>query len=67
MRVGAADVGARVVVRRTLPDGGLTDVLGHLERWSDGLVVVQTRSGAVAFGEADVVAAKRVPDPPRRR
>ncbi len=30
------DVGARVVLRRRLPDGRLSDLLGELERWDDG-------------------------------
>ncbi|MDP9497361.1 MAG: hypothetical protein M3P46_06805 [Actinomycetota bacterium] len=67
VRVGPADVGARVVVRRAVPEGGLTDLLGHLERWSEGVLVVRTRSGEVAVPVADVVAAKRVPDAPARR
>lgn len=65
---GPADVGARVVVRRRLPGGGLGDVLGHLERWSDGLLAVRTRDGGlVELAEDDVVAAKPVPEPPTRR
>ena len=65
--VGPGDVGARVVLRRTLAAGGLGDVLGVVERWSGGTVLVRTRSGPVEVAEADVVAAKRVPDPPARR
>ena len=45
--VGPADVGARVVLRHRVPDGGLTDVLGHVERWADGVVAVRTRTGAL--------------------
>lgn len=65
--VGPSDVGARVVLRRRLPEGGLGDVLGVLEHWSDGAVRVLTRSGPVEVAPADLVAAKRVPDPPARR
>ena len=65
--VTAEDVGARVVVRRHLPGGGLGDLLGELLRWDDE-VAVRDRSGAVhAVARADVVAAKRVPPPPVRR
>ena len=64
---GPADVGARVVLRRRLPEGGLGDVLGHVESWSDGVVRVATRAGSVEVAEADVVAAKRVPEPPAKR
>ena len=59
---GPADVGARVVLRRRLPDGALSDVLGVLEGWAGGVVRVQTRAGAVDVPEADLVAAKRVPE-----
>jgi len=64
---GPHDVGARVVLRRRLPDGGLSDLLGHVERWSDGTVQVRTRTGTVVVREADLVAGKRVPEPPARR
>ena len=68
-----ADVGARVVVRRRLPDTApgeppLGDVLGDLLSWSEGVLAVRTRSGeVVAVAEETVVAAKRVPPPPPRR
>ena len=65
--VTSEDVGARVVVRRQLPDGGLGDLLGELLRWDDE-VAVRDRSGAGhAVARADVVAAKRVPPAPERR
>ena len=67
----AADVGARVVVRRRLPDGQYGDVLGGLEAWPEdasGQLVVRDRHGvAHRIRRADVVAAKRVPPPPARR
>ena len=68
MRIGPADVGARVVVRRTLPEGGFGDLLGELVRWDDEVVEVLDRHGAPhRVQRADVVAAKPVPDPPARR
>ena len=68
LTAGPSDVGARVVLRRRLPDGRLTDVLGHVLAWSDGVVRVRTRDGGVvALAEGDLVAAKRVPEPPARR
>ena len=67
LTAGPADVGARVVLRHHLPDGGLTDVLGHVQRWSEGTVEVRTRTGTVLVAEADLVAAKRGPEPPARR
>ena len=68
LSAGPDDVGARVVLRSRLPGGRLTDVLGHVERWADGLVAVRTRDGAlVEVAVADLVAAKRVPPAPERR
>ena len=67
MSLTGDDVGARVVVRRRLPEGGHGDLLGELVQW-DAEVVVQDRSGALhAVARADVLAAKRVPPPPVRR
>jgi hypothetical protein len=68
VRVTAADVGARVVLRRRLPGGGLGDVLGELVRWDDLAVVVRDRNGVEQeTARTDVVAAKTVPPPPVRR
>jgi hypothetical protein len=65
--VGPDDVGARVVVRRRLPEGGYGDLLGELVQWQAD-VVVRDRSGALhAVARTDVVAAKRVPPAPARR
>jgi hypothetical protein len=60
-------VGARVVVRRALPEGGLGDVLGDLEEVDDDGMLVRTRRGPVRVRGADVVLGKRVPPPPPRR
>ncbi len=60
-------VGARVVVRRVLREGGLGDVLGDLLEVGDDGVLVATRRGPVRVAAADVVLAKRVPPPPARR
>ena len=66
--VGPGDSGVRVSLRRTLPDGGLGDVLGDLLDWSGGLVRVRRKDGSVVeVAEADVVAAKRIPPPPAPR
>lgn len=62
-----ADVGARVVVRHRLADGRLTDALGRLEAWADGVLVVRTRTGTVRVAQEALVAGKRVPPAPPRR
>lgn len=63
-----SDVGARVVVRRVLPGGGIGDVLGLLERWADGSLAIRRRDGTLTtVAETDLVAAKVVPAAPVRR
>ena len=75
LRLTPADVGSRVVVRRVLavPDPAtgarFTDVLGMLDRWSDGVLLLRLADGSTAeIDEAAVRAARVVPGaPPRRR
>lgn len=60
-------VGARVVVRRRLPEGGYSDVLGELLANDESGVRVMTRTGEVHI-PADVIAVgKRIPPPPPPR
>jgi hypothetical protein len=61
------DVGARVVVRRRLPDGGSGDLLGELVQWDDEVVVRDRHGLTHAVPRTAVVAAKRVPPAPARR
>ncbi|WP_084219692.1 hypothetical protein [Spirillospora albida] len=67
--ISPADVGQRVSLRRRLRTGEYSDVLGHLESWSDGTLLIRRRTGElVEVPEADMVAGKVVPfDPPARR
>jgi hypothetical protein len=66
--VRVQDVGARVMLRRRHPEGGLGDVLGVLESWSGGRLQVRRRDGElVEVAEDDVVASKKVPPAPVRR
>lgn len=66
--VGPGDEGVRVSLRRRLPNGGLGDVVGVVERWAGGVVLVRDRRGTLhEVQETDVVAAKRVPPAPARR
>lgn len=65
--ISAADIGSRVMVRRTLPDG-FGDVVGDLLDWSGSSLTIATRRGDVVVPLASVVAGKRVPPAvPRRR
>ena len=61
------DVGARVVVRRRLPEGGSSDLLGELVQWDEDVVVRDRSAVAHTVRRSDVVAAKRVPPAPERR
>ena len=65
---GPGDVGVRVSLRRTLPEGGYGDVLGVIVEWDETQVRIEKRDGSQVEIPADtVVAAKRVPPPPPRR
>jgi hypothetical protein len=68
--VTPADVGQRVSLRRRLPTGEYSDVVGVLESWSAGTLLVRRRDGElVEVPEEIVVAGKVVPPmpPPKRR
>jgi hypothetical protein len=68
--ITAADVGQRISLRRRLPTGEYSDVVGVLESWSGETLTVRRRTGElVEVPESIMVAAKVVPPapPPRRR
>jgi hypothetical protein len=57
-----------VSLRRRLPNGAYSDVVGDLETWVGGTLTVRRRDGSVStVAEADLVAGKVVPPPPPRR
>lgn len=60
-------VGVRVVVRRRLPGGMYSDVLGELLATSPAGVEVRTRRGDVTVPAADIAVGKTVPPAPPRR
>lgn len=60
-------VGTRVVVRRRLPDGALSDVLGDLVATGPEGVRIRTRRGEVSVAAADILLGKPVPPPPAPR
>lgn len=55
-----ADVGRRVVVRHSLPDGRATDVMGELEAWSATALAVRRRDRTVIDVALDTVLAGKV-------
>ncbi|TCO48207.1 acetyltransferase (GNAT) family protein [Kribbella antiqua] len=62
----ARDIGHRVVVRHRIP-GGLTDVIGVLQSYDpSGLVVRHADSSLHQIHDADVTAAKTIPEMPLR-
>jgi ribosomal protein S18 acetylase RimI-like enzyme len=66
--VRPADVGSRVSLRLTLPEGGLTDVVGELVAWTDDVLRVRRRDGSLTEVSYDrLVAAKVVPPGAPRR
>jgi GNAT superfamily N-acetyltransferase len=61
------DVGARVSVRRRVPEGRLTDELGHLLDVTDEHLQVLARGEVLRLPLADVTAAQVVPPATPRR
>lgn len=63
------DVGKRVSLRRRTADDRFTDVVGVLESWAEGRIVVRRRDDQlVEFDAGTLVAGKVVPRAwPRRR
>jgi hypothetical protein len=55
-------IGARVVVRRRLDEGGYGDVLGHLLAADDDGVLVETRHGEVRVPAERIATGKIVPE-----
>jgi hypothetical protein len=64
-----ADAGQRISLRRRLPTGEYSDVVGVLESWSGRLLRVRRRHGEVVEVPEDIVVAGKVvpPAPPPRR
>jgi hypothetical protein len=69
VRLTAADVGQRVVIRWLLPGSDqMTDVLGILEAFDGESFTVRKRDGQlVVIPRARAVAGKVIPPPPPRR
>ncbi|MFP3961368.1 hypothetical protein SMC26_03475 [Actinomadura fulvescens] len=67
--ISVADVGQRVSLRRRLPTGEYSDVVGVLESWSGGTLLVRRRTGELVEVPEEIVVAGKVvpPAPPPRR
>ena len=55
------------MVRRRLPDGLFSDVLGEVVSRDDAGLVLATRAGEVAVPAGIIVTGKPIPPPPPRR
>ncbi|MEU8341134.1 hypothetical protein AB0C74_05525 [Spirillospora sp. NPDC048832] len=67
--ISGADVGQRISLRRRLPTGEYSDVVGVLESWSNKVLAVRRRDGELVEVPEEIMAAAKVvpPQPPRRR
>ena len=67
VRITADDVGSRVSVRSRLAGGPssarMTDTVGRLLRWSNGVLAIQRRDGSIQeVLEEDLLAGKVLPE-----
>jgi hypothetical protein len=67
--ISQADVGQRVSLRRRLPTGEYSDLVGVLESWTGDVLTVRRRTGEQVEVPRDVIVAGKVvpPAPPSRR
>ena len=66
-RIQPQHVGHRVTVRRRLPEGGATDVIGICEHADISSITVRTHEGArITIGRSDIIAARVVEWVPSR-
>lgn len=61
------NVGMRVSVRRTLPEGGFADALGYITQLTDEGLEIETRKGKVWVAAEAIYLGKPVPPPPPPR
>lgn len=60
-QIGPEHVGRRVTVRRALPEGGYSDVLGVCEQADADAVTVRNKDGeAIVISRSQIVAARVV-------
>ena len=67
VRITPADAGARVSIRSRLNQPGagpsMTDTVGTLLEWTDGVLRIHSNRGAVVtLNESDLVAARIIPE-----
>jgi ribosome maturation factor RimP len=66
--IDAGKIGQRVTIRRRLPEGGYSDVVGVLEHADESTVAVRDKRGQlVTIGRAEIAAARVVTSKPPLR
>ena len=66
--IDASKVGRRVTIRRRLPEGGYSDVVGVLEDADESSVAVLNKRGElVTIARAEIAASKVIPSKPSHR
>ncbi|HWH31659.1 MAG TPA: hypothetical protein VNU01_03205 [Egibacteraceae bacterium] len=64
VRITPADTGSRVSVRRRIPheqgQPSMTDVVGVLESWSDGVLRIRTKRGELVDVDEPSLVAGRI-------
>ncbi|HSJ47093.1 MAG TPA: hypothetical protein VK923_20670 [Euzebyales bacterium] len=69
VRISPADVGSRITVRTRYhgPEASVTDVVGVLRAWDDGVLTIERRDGTMrSVVQGDLVAGRVVPTAPVR-
>lgn len=66
VRITPADVGSRVSVRARIPaepgEPSMSDTVGMLESWTDGVLRIRRRDGVVAeVDQQALIAARTIP------
>jgi hypothetical protein len=60
-QIGPEHLGRRVTVRRTLPDGGYSDVIGVCEHTDASTITIRNKNGeSIVIARSEIVAARVV-------
>jgi hypothetical protein len=66
-QIGPEHLGRRVTVRRTLPEGGYSDVIGVCEQADTSSITIRNKDGeTIVIARSEIVAARVVGSPSRR-
>jgi hypothetical protein len=66
-KIGPEHQGRRVTVRRILPEGGYSDVIGVCEQIDAATVTIRNKNGvAIVIVRSEIVAARLIGSPSRK-